>query len=124
MFVAAATTTGPASAAGGRVTINSGEHIVLQSFALFRTRDCKSFNVTLKIIKRPDKGKVWVTEGTLDPAEGFGGGFHSSRCNGVNLRAKWLHYRAPKGFRGKVHIIVRAPGIQDGRNQHYHVTVK
>ncbi len=100
-IVFAVTSAEPLSAAGGRVTIKGGQQIVLQSYALFRPSDCKSFNISLKIVKRPDKGKVWVVDGTLDPAKGFGGGFHSSRCNGTNLRAKWLYYRAPKGFRAR-----------------------
>ncbi len=110
--------------AGGRVTINSGQHVVLQSFALFRLRDCKSLNTTVKIVKRPKKGKLWLSDGALDPADGYGGGFHSNRCNGTNLRARYINYRAPKGYRGTVHIIVRAPAFKNGRNQHYYVKVR
>ncbi len=124
LFVVAAISTGPVSAAGGRVTINSGEEVLLHGYSRFRPRDCKSYNFTVKIVKRPDHGKLREVNGWVDPSQGYGGGFHSNRCNGTKVLAKLFYYRAPKGFKGTVQIVLRPVGFQGGRNQRFYVTVK
>ncbi len=111
-------------AAGGRATIKGGQEILLHAYALFKPLDCKSFNVTVKVVKRPEKGKLRQVNGSIDPAKGYTTGFHANRCNGTRIKAKLFYYRAPKGFRGTAHIILRPVGIMGGRNQHFHITVK
>lgn len=123
-FFVATISTGPLSAAGGRVSVNSGQEVFLHGYMRYRPRDCKSYNFTVKIVKRPDHGKLREVNGWTDPAKGYGGGFHSNRCNGTKVRAKFFYYRAPKGFKGTVQIVLRPVGFQGGRNQRFHVTVK
>ncbi|MEX0347478.1 MAG: hypothetical protein AB3N20_21325 [Rhizobiaceae bacterium] len=123
-FVVAAASTGPASAAGGRVTINSGEEVLLHGYMGYRPIDCKSFNMDVKVVKHPKHGKLRQVVTMVDPAKGYGGGFHSNRCHGTKVSTKLFYYRAPKGFKGTVQIVLRPVGFQGGRKQRFYVTVK
>ena len=123
-FLAILVTIQSSPAAGGRATIKGGQEILLHAYALFKPLDCKSFNVTVKVVKRPEQGKLRQVNGSIDPAKGYTTGFHANRCNGTQIRAKLFYYRAPKGFRGTAHIILRPVGIMGGRNQHFYITVK
>lgn len=122
LFVLSGTVT--VEAAGGRVTIESGQEVLLHYFGRFDSRTCRSRPVTVKIVKRPDHGKLYSKNLSIDPADGYTNGFFANRCNGTRIPTEGYYYRAPKNFRGKVHIILRPVGWMGGRNQHYHVTVK
>ncbi|MEX0347477.1 MAG: hypothetical protein AB3N20_21320 [Rhizobiaceae bacterium] len=112
-----------ASAAERRV-VESGKEVLLSSYYQWRRRDCKSMNVVVKIVKQGQHGRVYLRHSYRDPYNSKYTSAWSPTCVGAKIRAFSYYYKSKPGFRGKDHIILRPVGIQGGRNQHFHVTVK